>query len=423
MPTTSTVSTTWSTLCRSGSGAVCAVAGQISVVGIGADGWSGLTEASRTLILAADTVIGAPRQLDSLPAVPGQRRLGWPSPLRAGLPALFDGLAGRSVVALASGDPLRSGVASTLIELFGADAVTVVPSVSSVTLARARLGWPAESAAVISVVGRDVHAVLRELAPGRRVLVLSSDENTPGELATLLAARGYGASVMTVLGNLGGDSESRCDTTAETFTGPAPRLNIVAVELAGPLHTGWVAGLPDEAFDHDGQLTKRDLRASALSRLVPVPGQLLWDVGAGAGSVGIEWMRAHPTCRAIAIERNEQRAQRISGNARNLGVPALRVVVGAVPAALADLPAPDAVFIGGGLTALGVLDACRQALKPGGRLVAHGVTLESETVLAGAYRDHGGELTRIYVEHAAGLGGFTGWTPARAVTQWALTLP
>lgn len=391
---------------------------RLVVIGIGADGWDGLTEPARQSVLAADVVIGAPRHLGLLPAVPGQRRHTWPSQLRAGLAALFDGLAGQQVVALASGDPLLSGVGSTLIKVLGAERVTVVPVLSSVTLARARLGWSAESVAVIRA--GDAHAVLRELAPGRRVLVLSADETTPARLAALLTDRGYGASRMTVLGDLGGAAESRLDTTASAFTGEIPRLNIVGLELAGPLLTGWAAGLPDQAYDHDGQLTKRDLRAAALARLAPAPGQLLWDVGAGAGSVGIEWMRAHPSCRTIAIESNQIRARRISDNARNLGVPALRVVCAAVPQALADLPAPDAVFVGGGLSRPGVLDACLTGLRPGGRLVAHGVTLETETLLLAAYREHGGELTRIQVEHAAPLGTFTGFRPARAVTQWAL---
>jgi precorrin-6Y C5,15-methyltransferase (decarboxylating) len=202
-----------------------------------------------------------------------------------------------------------------------------------------------------------------------------------------------------------------------------PRLNIVALDLAGPLAAGWVAGLAVQAYDHDGQLTKRDLRASALARLAPAPGQLLWDVGAGAGSVGIEWMRAHPSCRSIAIEANPARTQRISDNARNLGVPALRVVCATAPQALAGLPAPDADFVGAALSRPGVLEACLAGLRAGGRLVAHGVTLETEALLVAAYREHGGELTRIQVEHAAPLGTFTGWTPARAVTQWALVLP
>ncbi|MGV0625488.1 precorrin-6y C5,15-methyltransferase (decarboxylating) subunit CbiE [Mycolicibacter minnesotensis] len=397
---------------------------RIIVVGIGADGWAGLSDPVRDTVRAAEVVVGAPRQLALLPEFDGQRRLRWPAPLHAGLPALLEDLAGLRVVALASGDPMLSGIGSTLIGLLGADRITVLPAVSSVTLARARLGWPAESVAVISAVGRDVHAVLRELAPNRRVLVLSADHYTPVRLAALLTERGYGASPMTVFGDLGGAAESVCGSTAAAgFEKALPRLNIVAVELSGPLSAGWTAGLPDHLYDHDGQLTKRDLRAAALSRLAPAPGQLLWDVGAGAGSVGIEWMRAHRDCRAVAVEENPARAQNISGNARNLGVPALQVVCGAAPQALADLPAPDAVFVGGGLTRPGVLQACLAALAPGGRVVAHAVTLETEALLVAAYREHGGELTRIQVEHAAPLGSFTGWKPGRAVTQWALTRP
>lgn len=394
---------------------------RLLIVGVGADGWAGLTEAVRAVVVAADIVIGAPRHLDSLPAVTGQQRQAWPSPILAGLVEMLQNRSERRVVVLASGDPMLSGVGSTLVEMFGRDKIVVLPQVSSVALARARLGWSAESAAVVSVVGRDVHAVLRELAPGRRLLVLSSDENTPAELAALLAGCGYGASRMVVLGDLGGESESKLETTADAFCGSMPRLNVVAVELAGPLRCGWAAGLPDDVFEHDGQLTKRDLRAAALARLLPVPGQLLWDVGAGAGSVGIEWMRAHPTCRAIAVESDQVRAQRIFRNAANLGVPALGVECGVAPDVLAGLPAPDAVFIGGGATRPGVLAACLAALRPGGRLVVHGVTVETETLLAAAYREHGGALTRIRVEHAAPVGAFTGWTPARTVTQWALT--
>ena len=396
---------------------------RLTVLGIGADGWTGLGDGARTVIGAAEVVLGAPRQLGLLPDVAGQQRLAWPSPLRAGLPALLDTLSGRAVVALASGDPMVSGIGTTLVDILGAGRVTVLPHVSSPALARARLGWSAESTAVVSVVGRDVHAVLRELAPGRRIVVLSSDEHTPGELAALLGRCGYGESRMVVLGDLGSDAETRLDTTADTFSGPVGRLNIVAVELSGPIRTSWATGLPDDAFENDGQLTKRDLRAAALARLMPVPGQLLWDVGAGAGSVGIEWMRAHPTCRTVAVEADPTRAQRITRNARNLGVPALEVVNGSAPAALADLPAPDAVFIGGGATRPGVLAECLARLQPTGRLVVHGVTLETEVLLADAYREHGGELTRLHIERAAPVGTFTGWTPARAVTQWAFTKP
>lgn len=391
------------------------------MVGIGADGWAGLGANAQATVRAAEVVLGAPRQLGLLPVTAGQQRLSWPTPLRAGLPALLEEQSGRRVVALASGDPLVSGIGTTLIDLLGAENVTVVPHVSSAALARARLGWSVESTVVVSVVGRALQAVLRELAPGRRVLVLSSDETTPAELAELLVGRGYGASRMVVLGDLGSDSETRMETTAADFGGAVPRLNLVALELAGPLTAGWAPGLPDDAFENDGQLTKRDLRAAALARLMPAPGQLLWDVGAGAGSVGIEWMRAHPTCRTIAVEADQTRAERIGRNATALGVPALEVVHGSAPQALAGLPAPDAVFIGGGATRPGVLDACLTALRTGGRLVVHGVTVETEALLAERYRQHDGELTRIHIERAAPVGSFTGWTPARAVTQWALT--
>jgi precorrin-6Y C5,15-methyltransferase (decarboxylating) len=258
------------------------------------------------------------------------------------------------------------------------------------------------------------------------LLVLSSDGSTPGEVAGLLTAAGYGASPMTVLSDLGSATESRTDGPAATWGAePSPALNVIAVELvsSGARPLGFVAGLPEDAFEHDGQITKRDVRASALARLAPVPGQLLWDVGAGAGSVGIEWLRAHPTCRAIAIEAREDRAERIGRNAATLGVPALRVITGSAPEALEGLDAPHAIFIGGGATAPGLLDACWDVLVPGGRLVVHGVTLETEALLAQQYARHGGELTRLHVEHAAPIGTFTGWTPARAVMQWAVSKP
>lgn len=394
---------------------------RITVVGIGADGWTGLPEAVQKLVAGAPVLLGGRRHLALVPPVRGQVRDVWPVPLRAGLPGLLDRHADAPVVALASGDPLLSGIAGTLVELLGAEAVDVLPAVSSVALARARLGWAAESAEVITLVGRDEALLVRQLAPGRRLLVLSSDESTPGRVATLLTRHGYAASAMTVLGDLGSPDESRVEGTAGAWSARVSRLHVLALELSGPVVGSWTAGLPDSAYEHDGQLTRRDLRASALARLAPQPGQLLWDVGAGAGSVGIEWMRAHPACRAVAIEADPVRAARITRNAVALGVPGLDVVVGRAPAALAGLPAPDAVFVGGGATSPGLLDECLGALAVGGRLVVHGVTLETEALLAAAYGRHGGELTRISVEAAESLGSFTGWTPSRAVTQWAVT--
>lgn len=396
----------------------------MTVVGIGADGWPGLAAAAKTLVENADVVLGGQRHLAMLPDLPDQIREPWPSPLREGLPALLDGHEGRTVVALASGDPLVSGIATTLVDLLGKDAVEVVPALSSVALARARMRWSAESTEVVALVGRDPHLVVRSLAPGLRLLVLSSDGSTPAIVANLLTAAGYGGSLMTVLADLGSEAETRVDGLATSWTEQAASpLNVIAVELvsSGATALGFTAGLPDDAFEHDGQITKRDVRASALARLAPLPGQLLWDVGAGAGSVAIEWMRAHATCRAIAIEAQQERAARIAGNADRLGVPGLTAVTGRAPDALDGLDEPDAIFIGGGATRAGVIDSCWAALRPGGRLVVHGVTLQTESVLAASYAEHGGELSRIHIEHAAPIGSFTGWAPSRAITQWAVT--
>ncbi|MFD6097690.1 precorrin-6y C5,15-methyltransferase (decarboxylating) subunit CbiE [Nocardiopsis flavescens] len=398
---------------------------RITVVGVGADGWPGVPGRLRRTVLEAEVVLGGRRHLALLPGRAGQRREVWPSPLREGLADLLASCPDRGVVALASGDPLVSGVATTLIDLLGAEAVRVEPALSSVALARARMGWPAERCAVVTLVGRDPRLLLRWLSPGQRLLVLSSDAGTPALAAALLSGAGYGDSRMTVLGNLGADTESRLECTAGDWprVDPAsvPALHVLAVEAAGPPGYGLAAGLPDGAYEHDGQLTKRDLRAAALARLAPAPGLHLWDVGAGAGSVGIEWMRAHPACTATAVEADAGRAARIGRNAGRLGVPGLEVVAGRAPRALEGLPAPDAVFVGGGATRPGVLEACAGALRPGGRLVVHGVTLETERLLSEAHRDRGGELTRISVETAAPVGGFTGWTPARTVTQWSWT--
>ncbi|MFC4000536.1 precorrin-6y C5,15-methyltransferase (decarboxylating) subunit CbiE [Prauserella oleivorans] len=395
----------------------------IVVVGIGADGWAGLPESARAEVRACDVLFGGRRQLDLVPDGPYEKHA-WPSPLLPALDGLLAEHAGRRVGVLASGDPLLSGIGGTLVRRLGAERVRVLPAVSSVALARARLGWTAEETEVVSAVGRDVHRVLRAVAPGRRLLVLSAGADTPARVAALLTDRGYGASRLAVLEELGGPDEQRRDGTARDWPhAPGAPLNVLAVECAGGPAFSLLAGLPDDAFEHDGQLTKRDVRATALARLAPLPGELLWDVGAGAGSIAVEWCRAHPANRAVAVESRPDRAERIGRNAALLGVPDIRVVTGAAPEALTGLPEPDAVFVGGGVSAPGVLSACWQALRPGGRLVAHAVTLEAEQALTRGHAEHGGELTRISVEHAAPLGGLTGWTPARTVTQWTVTKP
>ncbi|MGC5014480.1 precorrin-6y C5,15-methyltransferase (decarboxylating) subunit CbiE [Streptosporangium sp. DT93] len=393
----------------------------VTVVGIGADGWAGLSRAARWELHAAEVLMGAARQLALVPE-PSAERVVWPSPLLPALPGLIDAHRGRRVCVLASGDPMFHGIGATLVRLLGADRVRVLPHPSSVSLACARLGWAADRVEVVSLVTRPPEVLHPALHDGRRLLVLSADGRTPAAVAALLVARGYGASAMTVLERLGGAEERAVTGTAAGWSPAASHdLNVVAVECradAGTVALPRLPGLPDEAFEHDGQLTKREVRAVTLSRLAPAPGELLWDVGAGAGSIGVEWMRAHPDNRAVAVESRPGRAAAIARNAAALGVPGLEVVVGAAPAALAGLERPDAVFVGGGVTVPGVVEACWEALRPRGRLVANAVTVESEAVLASWHGELGGELVRLAVSRAAPVGGFTGWRPMMPVTVW-----
>jgi precorrin-6B C5,15-methyltransferase / cobalt-precorrin-6B C5,C15-methyltransferase len=398
---------------------------RVTVVGIGADGWDGLSPAARRAVEDAEVLRGSDRQLALVPAAVAAERVPWPTPMLPAVSELPAAHPGRRVVVLASGDPMLSGVGTTLVRALGPEAVRVLPHPSSVSLACARLGWAVEETAVLTVVGRPVELVVPHATPGRRLLVLGSDGGTPAEVAKLLAGAGYGASRVVALAQLGGPDERRFDGTAAAWShARTDPLVVTAVEVVadpGTVPLPAVPGLPDDAYAHDGQLTKRDVRAVTLARLAPLPGQLLWDVGAGAGSIGIEWMRVHPTCRAIAVETHRERARRIAENAVRLGVPGLRVVEGRAPEALEPLPAPDAVFVGGGATTPLLLDACWEALAPGGRLVVNAVTVQSEAVLAEWHGRAGGELTRLSVAQAAPVGGFTGWRPAMPVTVWSVT--
>jgi precorrin-6B C5,15-methyltransferase / cobalt-precorrin-6B C5,C15-methyltransferase len=399
----------------------------VVVVGIGADGWDGLSPRARRAVEDADVLRGSARQLALVPDDVPAERVPWPSPMAPALAGLLTEHPGRRVVVLASGDPMLSGVGSSLVRLHGAGAVEVVAHPSSVTLACARLGWAVEETQVVPVVGRPVELVAPHVTPGRRLLVLGSDGGTPAEVAALLTRLGYGASRLVALAQLGGPAERRFTGTAAGWphAGTDP-LVVTAVEVVadpGTVVLPTVPGLPDAAFEDDGQLTKREVRAVTLSRLAPVPGQLLWDVGGGAGSIGIEWMRTSPSCRAVAVEARADRAERIRRNAVRLGVPGLEVVEGRAPDALAGLPAPDAVFVGGGATAQGLLEACWAALPAGGRLVANAVTVESEAVLATWFAGVGGDLVRLAVQRAEPVGGFTGWRSAMPVTIWSVVKP
>ena len=391
----------------------------MTVAGVGADGWPGLSAIVKTAIERADVIVGSPRQLALVPPDVVGQRVALPSPLLPGLAGLIEEHAGRTLVVLASGDPLFYGIGSTLVRLLGADRLRVLPHPSSVSLAAARLGWPLDEVDVVSLVGRPRELLHPLLQPGRRVLALVAEPTAAADVRTLLEARGFGGSPVTLLADLGGPDE----VVGPADGRPHSRLAILAIECrlaggAGPLSC--VPGLPDDAFEHDGQITKREIRAIALAALAPVPGQLLWDVGAGSGSIGIEWMRVHPASRAIAIEPRTERRDRIVRNASALGVPGLQIVAGSAPGALTGLPEPDAVFIGGGVTTDGVVADCWAALPVGGRLVANAVTLESEHALAGWHARLGGTLTRLAVERAGPLGDFTAWRPALPVTQLAV---
>jgi precorrin-6Y C5,15-methyltransferase (decarboxylating) len=396
----------------------------LAIVGIGEDGVAGLGEAARAAVTAAEIVFGGARHLELARLLVRGEARPWPSPFDIA-PVLA--LAGRKVCVLASGDPLLHGVGATLLRHVPAKDTAIIPAPSAFSLAAARLGWPLPDIQTVSLHGKAVSLLRPLLHPGWRVLALTSDAAGPTAVAAYLTGLGFGSSQLTVLEALGGPAERIRTTRADAFapTG-VQQLNLVAIEVsatpaARPLPL--TPGLPDDLFDNDGQLTKREVRALTLSALAPRRGGLLWDIGAGAGSVAIEWMLADPSCHAIAIEADAARAARIRANADVLGVPGLTVIDGAAPAALADLPAPEAIFVGGGGSEPGVLDAAIAALKPCGRLVANAVTLEMEAVLLARHAALDGELTRIAVSRAAPVGSMSGWRPAMPITQWTWTKP
>ena len=393
---------------------------RVIVVGIGADGLAGLAPASRAELERATVVYGSQRQLDLLDHTVTAQRKPWPSPLLDAMEDIRD-FAAVDVHIVASGDPMLHGIGATSIRLFGADRVTVLPHVSSVTLACARLGWSVQDTEVISLMMAPTHTAVRR---GGQAIVLSRNESDPAEVAQLLAETGRGDSAFTVLEQLGGPAERCRTTTAREWADNAPSdvdtLNVVAVRYLPDERQFQV--LPDAAYSHDGQITKQTIRAVTLAALAPQPGELLWDVGAGSGSIAIEWCRSGPGCRAVAFENDDVRRQRITDNAIRHGVDV--EVRGAAPEAFDDkLPRPAAIFIGGGTTHFGLLDACWQRLQAGGRLVANAVTAESEVVLLQQYSKLGGELRRFQHYQGEPLGTFTGWRPAMPITQWIVQKP
>jgi precorrin-6B C5,15-methyltransferase / cobalt-precorrin-6B C5,C15-methyltransferase len=393
----------------------------LHVVGIGEDGLDGMSPATRAIVESAEVILGGDRHHGLSDRV-AARRIAWPSPFDAMIDTIL-GMKGSRAVILVTGDPLWYSVGARIARAIPPAEIVFHPQLSAFQLAAARLGWSLADTETLTVHGRPSAQMIPFIQPGARLLILTTGAGTPAEIAGYLRDRGYGASRMNVFAAMGGKDEARFDGIADDWAQTVPDFNTLAVEcIAGPdaLVLPRIAGLADDWFQSDGNITKQEVRAVTLARLMPMRGQMLWDVGAGCGSVGIEWMRAARDARAIAIEPRADRRAFAAANALALGTPGLRIVAGEAPESLAGLPTPDAVFVGGGLSPA-VFEAAFAALRPQGRFVANGVTLESESVLIGLQARMGGDLVRIAVQRAAPVGGRTGWRPFMPVTQWSLT--
>jgi precorrin-6B C5,15-methyltransferase / cobalt-precorrin-6B C5,C15-methyltransferase len=390
----------------------------LSVIGIGESGLSELSPLAQGLIDRATLIVGGQRHLDMLDSP--QQQMVWESPIESSIAAILK-YRGIPVCILASGDPLWYGIGVTLLRYISIEEMTIIPAPSAFSLACAKLGWSLTAVETLSLCGRSPDFLSGILAPNSQLLILSAGADTPQIVADLLTQRGYGDSQITVLEHLGGTRERVSSGIARSWSkSDLAALNIIAVEChidptTPPLNR--LPGLPDSAYHHDGQLTKREVRAITIAALAPMPGELLWDVGAGCGSIGIEWLRSHPRCQAIAIEQHAHRLQFIAANMAALGTPQLQLIQGKAPTALVNLPTPDAIFIGGGITAPELLATCWTALRSGGRLVANAVTVESELQLLQWQQQVGGELTRIAIQRTQNIGGFLGWKPLIPVTQ------
>ncbi len=392
----------------------------LHIIGIGEDGIDGLTPATRAVLQAAEVIIGGDRHhalSDSITA----ERLAWPHPFDA-LIDVLKGLKGRRVVVLATGDPLWFSVGARIGRSIPADEIVYHPQISAFQLAAARMGWSMADVETLTVHGRPVEQMIAFIQPDQRLLILTTGAQTPGQIARFLTERGFGRSPMTVLAAMGGGDEARFDGLAESWDHLVPAFNTLAVDcIAAPdaALLPRVPGLADELFLHDGTMTKQEVRAVTLAKLMPMRGALLWDIGTGCGSVAVEWMRAARYARAVGIEPRADRRAMAAANALALGTPKLALIDGEAPAALAGLEPPDAIFVGGGLSDA-VFTVAWAALKPLGRLVANAVTLESEAVLMGLHATYGGQLVRLSVNRAEPVGSYRGWRAAMPVTQWSL---
>ncbi len=401
----------------------------LTILGITDRGIDSLTPTAQTLLTQAHLIVGGDRHLKDLPAE--TKTLRWSSPIQTSIDELLTHR-GTPVCILASGDPLCYGIATTLLKQIPFEEMQIIPHLSAFTLATARLGWSTPEVETLSLCGRSPDLLRAALYPNAKILILSADRTTPHKVVDLLNQSGYGETEITILEHLGGPQERQFTQRAHPWTVPdcaplntialhcPPQSNLSILNSQFSIPTSRLPGLPDTLYHHDGQLTKAEIRSLTLCALAPYPGALLWDVGEGCGSIGIEWMRTHPRCHAIAIESNADRLVSIAHNAQNLGVPNLQIIAGRAPDALVNLPQPDVIFIGGGLTRSGVFDACWNALSPGGRVVANGVTLESEAKLFALQQQYGGKLTRVMIQRAEPIGTFLGWKSLSPITQWVV---
>jgi precorrin-6B C5,15-methyltransferase / cobalt-precorrin-6B C5,C15-methyltransferase len=396
----------------------------LHIIGIGEDGLAGLGQTARAMIDNAAILVGGERHLAMLGDDP-RPRLSWNIPLDRTF-AKIRRHKGKPVCVLATGDPMSYGIGVSLIGEFGAAQCQVIPHQSAFSLACARLGWPLAEVDCMTLHGRPLSLLNQHLRPNARLLILSADGGTPKQVAKALQAAGYGDSRITVLEHMGGVKEKRHDGLAGSWRPRVKDLNTIAVHCVADHDAPRLmrpAGLPDEMFQHDGQLTKREVRAVTLSALSPAPGETMWDVGAGAGSIAIEFLRAEPTAQAIAIEQKARRIANIRANQNNLGVNNLQIIKGAAPAALKGLAKPDVIFIGGGVSDGKILQACWRALPSAGRLVANAVSAEGEAELLRFMGRQGGEMTRIAVSHMDSMGDLHAWRAMRAVTQYRAIKP
>jgi precorrin-6Y C5,15-methyltransferase (decarboxylating) len=394
----------------------------LTIIGIGEDGRAGLSPAALAALDGAEFVIGGARHLELAAPLSAQAQT-WPSPFAESYPMIL-ARRGEPTCVLATGDPFHYGVGAELARLVSTDEIVCYPQPSAFSLAAARLGWSLPDCECVSLHGRTLERIIPVLQPGARILALSWDGSTPGKVAELLRARGMGASMVTVLEAMGGPRERIRHAPADRFDiAEIDPLNTIAVEIEASWDARVVplaSGLPDSWFENDGQLTKAEIRALTLAALAPKAGELLWDIGLGAGSVGIEWCLRHPRNRCIGVEERPERAERARRNAQELGATALDIRIGRAPEALMGLPAPDAVFIGGGASEAGVFETAWAALKPGGRLVLNAVTLETETLLGTLFARYGGAMRRLALSRLEAVGGMHGWRAAMPVTHWVV---